>query len=85
MTSLPSEKLQAIVFARNKHFKSRINLKTWGWKQVGHQCAAGGKEKKILRGDVGQILGLEASIRLANINTFFFLLTAFPMFKVNHQ
>jgi len=86
MSSLPSEKLQAIVFVRNKHFKNRINLKTQGWKRVGHQCAAEGKEKKILRREVGRILGLEANITLASINTFyFFLLTAFPMSKVNHQ
>lgn len=84
MTSLPSKKLQAIVSVRNKHFKSRTDLKPQGWKQEGHQGAAEGKEKKILRRDIGQILGLEATTILPIISTSFLLL-ALPMFKVNHQ
>lgn len=54
---------------------------------VSHKCDAEGKEKTILRRDTGQILDLKANIKLARINTFlfFFLLTAVPMFKFNHQ
>lgn len=36
-----------------------------------HKCDAEGKEKTILRRDTGQILDLEANIKLARINFFF--------------
>lgn len=42
-------------------------------------------KKRILRRDTGHILDLEANIKLARIVIFFFLLTAVPMFKFNHQ
>lgn len=54
---------------------------------VSHKRDAEGKEKTILRRDTGQILHLEANIKLARTVTFliFFLLTAVPMFNFNHQ
>lgn len=84
MTSLPSKKLQAIVSVRNKHFKSRINLETQALEARRTPVCCRRQRKENFEKRHWANPGFR-STKLAIISTFFFLLTAFPTFKVNHQ